>query len=125
MERQANRIPTLFLSLGILCLSAAPSWSQDSVIAMCEMVVSSEHKSDCECASTAIKDQISSDEFETYANVGALYLENLASGLDRPDAWDAAAKKIGEEHEMSLREVLTITNPIGQMHAKAIKDCAN
>jgi hypothetical protein len=118
MERQANRIPTLFLSLGILCLSAAPSWSQDSVIAMCEMVVSPEHKSDCECTSTSVKDQISSDEFEIYANVGTLYLENMANGLDRSDAWDAAAKKIGDERGMSLREVLTITNPIGQMHAK-------
>jgi len=125
MERQANGIPMLVLSLGILCLSAAPSWSQDSVIAMCEMIVSPEHKSDCECASTAVKDQISSDEFEIYANVGSLYLENMANGLDRSDAWDAAAKEIGEPRGMSLKEVLTTTNPIGQMHAKAIKDCAN
>ena len=61
----------------------------------------------------------------TYANVGALYLQNLANGLDRADAWDTAAKEIGEPRGMSLREVLTITNPIGQMHAKAIKACAN
>jgi len=126
MER-AKTLSSLLLSLSILCLSAAPSWTQESVIAMCEKTaqVFPEQGNGCECALTAIKDQISSDEFEIYADVGTLYLDNVANGFARSDAWDAAAKKIGDERGMSLREVLTITNPIGRMHADAIKNCAS
>jgi len=127
MEKAKRLFSSLLFSLIVLCLSAAPSWTQESVIAMCEKTaqVFPEQGTGCECALTAIKDQISSDEFEIYANVGTLYLDNITDGLARSEAWDAAAKKIGDERGMSLREVLTITNPIGQLHADAIKNCAS
>ena len=92
---------------------------------MCEMANQSDpdQGETCTCALNAMKDQLSSDEFEIYANVGTLYLENLTTGLDRAEAWDAAARTVGGERQLPLVSVLEITNPIGRMHAKAIKEC--
>jgi hypothetical protein len=59
------------------------------------------------------------------AAVGSRYFENMASGLDPADAWDAAAKSVGEEPGMSSTDVLEITNPIGRLRAQAIKDCGS
>jgi hypothetical protein len=70
-------------------------------------------------------DQEPNQQRPIYADVGSRYFENLASGLDRADAWDAAGKSVAEEQGMSFVNVLEITNPIGRLHAQAIKDCAS
>jgi hypothetical protein len=115
----------LFISLGVLGLATVPSWTQESIVTMCEMTNqgASDDGKICVCALNAVRDQLSSDEFGIYADVGTQYLKNLADGLDRADAWDLAAKTVGNEHELSFVDVLEITNPIGRAHAKAMKDC--
>lgn len=127
MSMQRNRGPSLLSSLGVLCLSTLAATAQDSIAQMCETAtqVAPEYGNNCECALTALKNEISGDQFGIYADVGNRYFENLAGGLDRANAWDAAAKSIGEDRGMSLVEVLEITNPIGRLHAKAIKGCAS
>jgi hypothetical protein len=121
-----RRLSSLLLLPGILGLATVPALSQDSIVAMCEMAAKAapEQSEHCECALTALQSQIGGDEFAMYANVGTLYFENLGKGLARSDAWDVAARTVGEGQGMALVDVLQVTNPIGRLHAQALKDCA-
>jgi hypothetical protein len=64
MSIRANRLSLLVVSLGATCLSALSCSAQDSIVQMCETAaqVAPEYGSNCECALTAIKNQISSDQ---------------------------------------------------------------
>jgi len=120
-----SRLSSLLLLPSILGFSTVPAWSQDSIVAMCELAAQAapDQSQHCECALTALQSQLGGDEFAMYANVGTLYFENLGNGLGRADAWDAAARAVGETQGMSLSDVLQVTNPIGRLHAQAIKNC--
>jgi hypothetical protein len=128
MKTRVSGLSLRFLSLVVLGLPTLSSSAQESsIVQMCEMAVHAgpEQGNGCECALTIIRNEISGEQFEIYAAVGTLYFENMANGLDQADAWDAAAKSVGAERGMSFVEVLEVTNPIGQLHAQAIKDCGS
>jgi hypothetical protein len=106
--------------LALLAVTAVPANAQDGVAAMCAELAPPEV---CDCASAALLGQIGADDFALYDAIGADYLDRMADGAERADAWTAASEVVAADAGLSPRELMDRTNDIGRAHRDAINTC--
>jgi hypothetical protein len=92
----------------------------DSVDAMC---LELDAEDVCACASEALLAEIGPDDYAIYEAIGADYVERLAAGEDRGDAWTAASRPVADRLGISGSELMRRTNDLGKAHREAMESC--
>lgn len=87
----------------------------DSVTGMCLDADAEYTDALCYCATSALLAEVGEEDFATYEQVGAIYLENLADDMGMVDAWMAGIDEVGAS--------LSVTNSVGNAHRLAIDSC--
>ena len=105
------------LMLGVL---PSATLAQDAVFGMCKERDSEEV---CTCASEALMEKISDEDYAIYDAIGQDYLERMEAGESRADAWTAASQTEAGKRGISRTALMKRTNEIGKTHRAAIKDC--
>ncbi|MRU16556.1 hypothetical protein FDP25_14025 [Roseovarius sp. A21] len=110
------------LAIWSLMIGLLPSTTlaQDAVFRMCN-----ERDSDdiCACASDALTEKISDEDYAIYEAIGKDYLERMDAGESRADAWTEASRTEAEKRGIDRTALMERTNGIGNIHRTAIKDC--
>ena len=103
-----------------VALLAGRAQAQDGVAAMCAELASPDA---CACASEALLSEIGPQDFDLYDTIGGDYVERMARGESRVDAWNAASATAAAEAGIAPRALMSRTNEIGAAHRAAIDTC--
>jgi len=105
---------TCWLAVLAMSSKAYSSEPTDSVTAMC--IDAGQTLEICSCASDALLSKIGDENYTYYEGVGKAYLEELADGSSRPEAWMTALDAEGAE--------LKRTNEYGSSHRAEMIACS-
>lgn len=77
----------------------------------------------CDCVVSGLDAQLSPADRDLYSAVAAGYLDSLAKGLGRADAWDAAVQAEAARRGTTYPALLGATNAIGKTHRDIARRC--
>ena len=77
----------------------------------------------CDCVVSGLGRELSGADHALYSAVASGYLDALARGLGRADAWDAAVQAEAKRRGTGYPTLLAATNAIGQTHRQITKRC--
>jgi hypothetical protein len=110
----------LLAGFALLPAAAFAQDVEDSVIGMCAGLATPDA---CDCAATALRQEIGDEDYALYEGIGADYLARMAGGEGRASAWTNAAEAAAARVGQSRTDLMTRTNEIGSAHSAAIKAC--
>ena len=77
----------------------------------------------CDCVVSGLHTQLGPADRDLYSAVAAGYLDGLAKGLNRADAWDAAVQAEAARRGTTYPALLGTTNAIGKTHRDVARGC--
>lgn len=93
------------------------------VIAMCRETGKSLEV--CECSVSALRKELSDDEFITYEKISAAYLKKKSNGQPMGDAWDGSIWTVAAAEGKDAIALLDWSNDVGKTFRKYMKNCAS
>lgn len=110
----------LLPAAALLALSPLAAAAQDAVDGMCRETASAEV---CACATEALRNEASGEDYALYQDVAAAYLSRMQAGEGRIAAWDGATAAAASARGTTPASLQAQLNAIGRAHRSAIAAC--
>ncbi|OWU86180.1 hypothetical protein ATO6_04840 [Oceanicola sp. 22II-s10i] len=92
----------------------------DGVTAMCALRDDPEV---CTCATEALQDEVTEEDFAAYDRIGADFTARREAGEPLEAAWDAALAPVADDMGLRPNKLQAQMNPVGRAHRTAIRGC--